>query len=534
MTVGPEMAGNVIELTTDTPGITITPASQIVPPGGGVLAWTISGASAGDVIHLVAVGIESYAGPEEGVGLCCTQEIEIVIPEDLDCPDEEGRPDIRIDKRADDASCTREGPCDFTIRATNVGDAPYTGKIVLDEVTTPGNAAVITGPNAPWSCPPMVSPMSCEHPEVTLNPGEFVELKLGFQPGPGWVWSAIRNCAEYDYTASGKEPFGDPTNDKACASIPICIPGVDRECTPPEDENPDIGVRKRADPVNCTADGLCTFVIDVINMGSTTIDGPLTVIDEFPVHPPVSATFQPAPWSCVPESGIRFTATIPASRWFRARRPRSSSRRWSQTTRRTRSRTVPRSKPCRAKPTSQQQVLREGGDPRSKRRAEHSRREDRRGTVRRRRALHLRDHHLECRSGDFSGTSNSATPCRSRVWCREHPDQRRDAAVRLHARTDGPAVHRDQPDPGAGEPVASGNGDDTGGRLAGGRCSERFSGRNCFAVVEPGTRVLRERETDGAKPLTVIPAPKAGPMTATSSPSWRRKKRSRSAIRASS
>ena len=70
-------------------------------------------------------------------------------------------------------------------------------------------------------------------------------------------------------------------------------------------------MRKRADPVNCTADGLCTFVIDVINMGSTTIDGPLTVIDEFPVHPPVSATFQPAPWSCVPESGIRFRCDHP-------------------------------------------------------------------------------------------------------------------------------------------------------------------------------------------------------------------------------
>jgi hypothetical protein len=51
--------------------------------------------------------------------------------------------------------------------------------------------------------------MMCEHPETTLNPGESATLKLGFEPGAAWQWRGIRNCAEYDYTASGKEPFGD-------------------------------------------------------------------------------------------------------------------------------------------------------------------------------------------------------------------------------------------------------------------------------------------------------------------------------------
>ena len=68
--------------------------------------------------------------------------------------------------------CTPEGRCDFTITVTNVGDAPYNGPIVLDEVTAPGNAPVVSGPNAPWVCPPMVSPMSCTHPATTLDPGE--------------------------------------------------------------------------------------------------------------------------------------------------------------------------------------------------------------------------------------------------------------------------------------------------------------------------------------------------------------------------
>lgn len=311
MSVGAELGGKVIQLKTTTPGITVAPAAQVVPAGGGVLAWTIHGAAPGDVIRLIAVGIDSYVGPAEGVGLCCTQEIELVIPDDIDCPDGEGTPDIRIDKRADDASCTREGPCDFTIRATNVGDGAYSGRIVLEEVTSPGHAAVIAGPNAPWTCLPGISPMMCEHPEVTLEPGEFVELKLGFQPGAEWPGSAIRNCAEYDYAASGKAPFGIASNDRACATIPICTPGTDRECTPTQNEIPDIGVRKRAAPVNCTADGQCTYIVDVINLGPTTINGPLTVIDEFTTHPPVSATFSPAPWTCTPESGLRFRCGHP-------------------------------------------------------------------------------------------------------------------------------------------------------------------------------------------------------------------------------
>lgn len=80
---------------------------------------------------------------------------------------------------------------------------------MLEEVTSPGSATVESGPNAPWTCVPMASPMMCEHPETTLNPGESATLKLGFEPGAAWQWRGIRNCAEYDYTASGKEPFGD-------------------------------------------------------------------------------------------------------------------------------------------------------------------------------------------------------------------------------------------------------------------------------------------------------------------------------------
>jgi len=314
MPFGAELGGKQVQLKTTTPGITIAPAAQDVPVGGGVLAWTITGAAPGDVVHLIVVGVDIAAGPADGVGLCCTQTIDLVIPADIDCPDLPKQPDLKVEKVADVATCTKEGGCDFTITVTNVGDAPYNGKIVLDEVTTPGSAAVSSGPNAPWTCLPMASPMSCEHPATTLNPGESKVLKLGFTPGPAWDANFIRNCAEYDYTASGfAAPFGDTTNDKACAAIPLCIPGVHAECTPPEDKpKVDLTIRKIATPVECTADGVCHWQIVILNPTTETFNGPLTVTDTFTTHTPASANFEPTgPWVCAAESGTTFRCDHP-------------------------------------------------------------------------------------------------------------------------------------------------------------------------------------------------------------------------------
>ena len=207
--------------------------------------------------------------------------------------------------------CTKDGGCNFTITVTNVGDGPYNGKIVLDEVTLPGNASIDSGPNDPWTCAPLTSPMQCEHPETTLNPGESVDLKIGFKPGPGWEWGAIRNCAKYDYAASGKPLFGLQTNDRACASIPICVPGKDRECTPVE-KKVDLTIRKSALKPVCTIDGVCFFRIDIINSGTVAVNGPLTVVDTYPAGIPASSDFEPTPpWACGPTGPGQFRCDHP-------------------------------------------------------------------------------------------------------------------------------------------------------------------------------------------------------------------------------
>ncbi|MER9895026.1 DUF11 domain-containing protein [Mesorhizobium sp. M0119] len=308
MPFGPEMAGKWVQLSTTTPGITIIPDTQLVPAGGGVLNWKIVGASPGDVIHIIVTGIETYAGPKEGWGLCCTQTIDIVIPRDQRCPPKDKEPDLKVEKRADVQRCTMGGGCDFTIRVTNVGDAPYYGKIVLDEVTLPAGSTLDSGPNPPWVCAPGTTPMICTHPVTTLNPGASVDLKLGFKPAAGWRGSVLRNCATYNYGASGKLLFGSQQNDRGCASIPICRRGDrDRDCRPPVEKKFDLILKKRARTEFCSADGVCTFVIDIINNGGVPYNGPLTVVDTYPGGAPASSTFGPTPpWICGPNGPGKF------------------------------------------------------------------------------------------------------------------------------------------------------------------------------------------------------------------------------------
>ncbi|MDG4891653.1 hypothetical protein [Mesorhizobium sp. WSM4887] len=307
MPVGPEMAGKWVQLSTTTPGITIATDTQQVPAGGGVLNWKIIGASPGEAIHLVVIGIDTYAGPKEGWGLCCTQEIDIDIPRDLRCPPQK-QPDLKVEKWAEVPRCTMSGGCDFTITVTNVGDAPYNGKIVLDEVTLPAGSALSSGPNPPWVCAPGTTPITCTHPATTLHPGASAVLKLGFKPAGGWQGSVLRNCAAYDYQASGKPLFGSQQNDRGCASIPVCRRGDrDPQCQPAVEKKVDLLLKKRARMPVCTPDGICSFVIDIINNGTSTYHGPLTVIDTYPGDAPTSSAFGPSPpWTCLPNGPGQF------------------------------------------------------------------------------------------------------------------------------------------------------------------------------------------------------------------------------------
>src|SRR5690606_33890442 len=118
--------------------------------------------------------------------------------------------------------------------------------------------------------------------------------------------SHFANCARFDYKASRKPIFGRTDNDRACARIPVCKKGDNRRlCNTPDGGKVDLILQKRARPAVCTADGRCTFVIDIINNGTDTFIWSLVVTDGIPRCALVSI-FQSLSWFCALDGSGRF------------------------------------------------------------------------------------------------------------------------------------------------------------------------------------------------------------------------------------
>ncbi|GJM02470.1 MAG: hypothetical protein DHS20C08_09710 [Rhodomicrobium sp.] len=316
MPVGPELAGTVIELTSLTPGVIVNPGAQIVPPGGGILIWTLNGAAPGMEIHLLTNNVKQ-SGPADwdGLATCCTEEIIIEIPEDLPCDEKE--PDLQVKKKALLEECDKAtGPCPFRIRVKNVGDKKYTGKLALQEWQLPQRAAITGGPNAAWNCNYNLglALYECTHPALTLNPGEHKDLKLSFTPGNAWPGERIKNCAKLDYGLMGVAPFGDLTNDKDCDSI--CIKGSNQCPDDVTEKEPELILEKKFSHTECLGGahgaGPCWLVYNiVISNNGGDFNGPLHVEDNFDIKPD-QVTFTPIPpWQCQTVNGQNFGCTHP-------------------------------------------------------------------------------------------------------------------------------------------------------------------------------------------------------------------------------
>lgn len=321
MPVGPELAGTTIELTSLTPGVVVNPAFQVVPPGGGVLEWDLIGATKGMTVHLLTNNVKQV-GPADfdGLATCCTEEIIIDIPEDIPCDEEEKEPDLEVEKVALDAVCDKNaGDCTFLIRVKNVGDKKFEGPLALDEWQIPEKANIVAGPNPAWNCsiPFGLDYYICKHPALTINPGQFKDLKLTFKPGPAWIGDKIKNCAKLNYGEMGVAPFGDLTNDKDCAEI--CIKGSP-DCPDQDDEKkPELEIRKFDGGTQCIggANGLgacwITYSIIIHNFGDGDYNGPLSVSDSFDIKPD-NVQFSPIPpWVCATVNGKDFDCNHPVT-----------------------------------------------------------------------------------------------------------------------------------------------------------------------------------------------------------------------------
>jgi hypothetical protein len=237
-------------------------------------------------------------------GLCCPEGTKW-NPATNSCGPSADVPNLKVEKRSMATSCKREAACSFEIVVTNTGPGSYSGPVVLDEQTLPAVAAA--GPvNPPWSCQMVTGGYRCSHPNLTLAAGQSRTLNFSCIPGQDWPAEQIINCASLNYAASGKAPFGNLQDDKACVSLPVCKTG-EASCCPPN-----LKVEKKALVLTCTGEGGCGFEITVTNTGLGSYSGPIVIDDvTAPGAATLSAAGSNAPWSCV-KSGTGYRCTHPA------------------------------------------------------------------------------------------------------------------------------------------------------------------------------------------------------------------------------
>lgn len=212
--------GTDITLTSETPGVTVTPPQQ---PWAATTTWILTGATPGQAVTLYANETKAGAGSTPDTDLCCSGEIKIVMPE---CK----KPiDLTIGKEN-----TAEGGSGtwFNLWVTNVG-APITfpagGLTVTDAIPAGMTVSSVAGPN--WSCTPPIPPamtgpasLTCHYNlagSLATNAGISDSIIVHYTTtGPG----PFTNCA----TVSASAAVGvdtNPANNTACVTVSPSNPG---------------------------------------------------------------------------------------------------------------------------------------------------------------------------------------------------------------------------------------------------------------------------------------------------------------------
>ncbi|MGF7162641.1 peptidoglycan hydrolase-like protein with peptidoglycan-binding domain [Rhodoligotrophos appendicifer] len=102
--------------------------------------------------------------------------------------------DLSLSVRAGLERCASEFGCPFSIIIANNGPGPYRGPLAIAEEVDTAVATLADWSPRKWSCNRRETTFLCTHPEITIEPGGMVTLRLEFVP---WRVPArlLQNCA---------------------------------------------------------------------------------------------------------------------------------------------------------------------------------------------------------------------------------------------------------------------------------------------------------------------------------------------------
>ena len=155
-------------------------------------------------------------------------------PPEFPPPREPSSTNLRLTKTASPKDCLPEfggWSCQFKIVVRNTGPNRYWGDILVSD-TVPGAPAGLffgVGPVPPWSCwTAGAANLQCWRPNVLLNVGQYVELKVNVWLPSSYNRCRLRNIAEIEWAPGATRWNANPDDDfdGASARIPLpkCLP----------------------------------------------------------------------------------------------------------------------------------------------------------------------------------------------------------------------------------------------------------------------------------------------------------------------
>ena len=155
VTITPNGLGGVlpdyVEVSSLTPGVTVTPSNASIPVVGGQAQVTLAGAP-GTVAELQVNGTKINLGSVDGTDICCNGKIKVTLP---DCP----KPipvDLKVVKTGGTTPAPDVPAYAFTLKITNEG-AAYTaapGAVTVTDVVPAGMIFNSVSGSPGWICAP--------------------------------------------------------------------------------------------------------------------------------------------------------------------------------------------------------------------------------------------------------------------------------------------------------------------------------------------------------------------------------------------
>ena len=127
-------------------------------------------------------------------------------------PPPTGQPDLAVSKVARQAACRASNAaiCGFNVTIVNVGEAPYSGSIRVNDTTTPSVVSLKGYSGGQWRCQSTGGSSNCFHPETTLAPGRSLTLSLNLKVPPS-AGGSVTNCATLSW--GGAQQTGGSVRD---------------------------------------------------------------------------------------------------------------------------------------------------------------------------------------------------------------------------------------------------------------------------------------------------------------------------------